>query len=302
MQVAVVTDLNIDNYTLKNNLPSKTKYFVCSLQAGNALYKRLENSRTPGDFDLFRGSGFSVLGSGPIAKGEYTVDNIVYSIWGRGQGFLISGLEENKTMLDREIRAAFRGGQAPAVAKPVNNDGFETELGDEGDTLYCKRWIGKTVLGPDCDGQCGPGNGPNCPACKITQAKLTRPDCITLDQLHNSLERWIRDGMDENFRRYVNNAGMNKNRASKTVLGAVLESVCEEDPLYRIRGLQSSEFTQNHIVLSELTFKDNSRGPQVREPHNVIVDIVPSDITTLLTIKHVRSSDAKPHGIYGPKR
>jgi hypothetical protein len=107
-EIAVVTDDAIDDRTLRDNLPSSTKYLVCKLDSGKKLMERLDRSGDPRVFNRTRGDGYRIFNGDLIGIGEYRVDNTVYSIWCPGNSLQMFGLDDNKEKLDSHIRAAFQ--------------------------------------------------------------------------------------------------------------------------------------------------------------------------------------------------
>jgi hypothetical protein len=270
MRVSVVTDLHIDDNTFKNNLPSSTNLFVCSRAAGTELKDRSEVAYTR--------KGFIIFDSGSINIQSYTVDDNTYQVWDVSFPMLDLNRPEYKTILDNRIRAAFREG----VPIHKNEDGIPMKLGEDEERYYCGREMGVTVMGPRNTGQCGPDDGLNCPACRIAQAKIYDPTCVPLNRLCLRLIDWIDAGARSDFACTVHNAGLIESNASKTVLGAVLESVCKKDDQFSITNGQgpSSFFRSARIVLSDLVFYCNG------QKQSVTVNVSSDDYSTILIIKH----------------
>jgi hypothetical protein len=110
MQVAVVTEFEIDDDLLKRNLPSASQYLVCRKQTGVMLYRRLCDENK---IQVYRGSGFDFgdeFEKGPhthIGSTVYVVDGVEYLIWGPGTSLEVLGLEIYLQKIDRAIRNAF---------------------------------------------------------------------------------------------------------------------------------------------------------------------------------------------------
>ena len=51
----------------------------------------------------------------------------------------------------------------------VNRHGSTSSRSNETGKFYCGMKV--MLVGPDCDGYCGPTNGPNCEACQILQSQ-----------------------------------------------------------------------------------------------------------------------------------
>jgi hypothetical protein len=69
-----------------------------------------------------------------------------------------------------------KAGLATAGPGPVNRAGARMALGTGSwsGTLYCGRRLGTAVI-PGSDGQCGPGNGPQCPDCRAGPSAAAAP-------------------------------------------------------------------------------------------------------------------------------
>jgi hypothetical protein len=196
MRVVVVLDNVITLEKFKESLPTQYKYFVCQMATEKQLRQTLKEYGDDYFFSRLRGSnGYMVDGYAGIAIGVYIVDDIQYSIWGPGSGHTdVKDLVANKGLIDEAIRNA-RDQDIPEPYNDVevnemeisrkyqNVDGIDVETGPDGVTVYCGRELGPTVFrfkGELNDGICGPSEGPNCPACIITQGVYCIPKLVYL--------------------------------------------------------------------------------------------------------------------------